>query len=152
MDARLLYEITESIIRLPAIHRRLTRDIFKLAVIDTIAEEMAPHHVLIMKVLLENGTMSVADIGSRAGISPSQMTHSTDRLAQLDIIERSHDTEDRRRVNVQLTERGKALIETIDRNTRNLVDAMLSGLDEAELESLHQALNVLNATFARLET
>ena len=101
-------------------------------------------------MLEEAGTPHVAEIGERLQIARPQMTHLIDRLVELGIVERQTGTEDRRMINIMLTDKGKAIIKENDRDIRNATRAALSCLTDEELESLSVSLRNLREIFSKL--
>jgi len=72
---------------LPLIGRSIRRKLLKTA-LTSIHEALTPHHLEIMKLLGEAGTLHVAEIGERLQIARPQMTRLIDKLVDLDIVER----------------------------------------------------------------
>lgn len=56
-----------------------------------------------LDLLEEAGTMSAGDLAERAGLSPAAITALVDRLERAGYVERRRDTDDRRRVVIELT-------------------------------------------------
>jgi DNA-binding MarR family transcriptional regulator len=65
----------------------LHRELFRPA-LETENNDLAPHHIAILKVLEEQGVLHIAEIGDNIAISRAQMTHSIDRLLSLGMVER----------------------------------------------------------------
>ena len=151
MYSERLDEVTELLFRIPPLtHRKIHRDIFKV-VFQRVGEDIAPHHMLIMKLLEEEGVLHISEIGDMTVISKSQMTHSIDKLIRLDMIERQPDAKDRRRTNIRLTEKGKMTVEEVKRTSKSLMRAKLSALRAEELEKLSDSLNCIAEAFSKME-
>jgi DNA-binding MarR family transcriptional regulator len=69
----------------------------------------------------------------------------------LDIVERQTDTEDRRMINIALTNNGKSIIEEHDSDIRNATRETLAGLTDEELRELSASLRKLRDIFLKLE-
>lgn len=144
-------EAIDLLFRLPRIMRTsLQREIFKPP-LKTIDETLAPHHMAIMKILHEEGTLCISEIGDIVAVAKAQMTHSIDKLTSLGMIERVPDTADRRKTGVRLTEEGKKLIAKIDRAVKRRMMKRLSWLKDEELEKVLEALKYLITTFEKLK-
>ncbi len=135
---------------LPLIDRSIRRKLLKTALIG-ISEDFTPPHFEIMKLLDEAGTLHVAEIGERLRIARPQMTHLIDKLVALDIVERQTDTEDRRMLNITLTNKGKRIFREHDSHIKNAVRQTLSCLTDTELEDLSASLRKLKAIFSKLQ-
>jgi DNA-binding MarR family transcriptional regulator len=132
-------------------HRKMHRDVVKV-VLDQISEDIAPHHVVVMKILAEAiGTSHPSELGETVGIAKSQMTHSIDRLIELGMVRRQHDTKDRRRINIQLTQKGKTTLARAERLLKDRWRARLSSLQEGDLEKLADSLGNMAEILTKIE-
>jgi DNA-binding MarR family transcriptional regulator len=134
---------------MPLIGRSIRKKLLKTA-LTSFEEDIAPPHFEIMKLLEEAGTLHVAEIGEKLQIARPQMTHLIDRLVELDIVERQIGTEDRRTINIMLTDKGKRIIKEHDDDIRNATKEMLACLTDEELESLSVSLRKLREIFSKL--
>jgi len=135
---------------LPLISRSIRKKLFKTAFAG-FNEELAPPHLDIIKLLEESGTLHIAEIGERLLIARPQMTHLIDKLVELELVERQIGKEDRRTINIMLTENGKALIEAHDEHIRKATMEALSSLTIGELKELSAALQTLKEMFSKLQ-
>ena len=119
--------------------------------LKSVGEHLAPHHMAIMKLLDEEGTLCISEIGDMIKVAKAQMTHSIDKLTSLDMIERVPDAVDRRKTRVRLTAEGKKLIAKIDRAVKRRMKESLSWLKDEELARFLEALKYLTATFEKLK-
>ena len=135
----------------PIMHRKMHRGVFRV-VLDRIGEDMAPHHLMIMGVLAElSGTSHPAEIAEMTAISKPQMTHSIDRLTELGMIRRQHDAKDRRRVNIRLTEKGRATFEQADEVLKELIKERLSSLQAEDLRKLAESLETMSGILTKMQ-
>lgn len=124
----------------PVMLRKLHRDVFK-QVLDQIGEDITPHHIMIMKVLSEaSGTSHPAEMGDMMAISKPQMTQLIQTLIQLGMVRRKHNTKDRRKINILMTEKGSITLERAERLLKERMKAKLSSLKENDLEKLADSL------------
>lgn len=62
---------------------------------------------------LEAGPLYMREVAERLSVAGSTITRSTDRLVEKGLIDRQHGGRDRRSVRVSLTEKGRALLASI---------------------------------------
>jgi len=75
-------------------------------------------------------------------LTSGAMTNRLDKLCDKGLISRNHSEQDRRSITVQLTDAGYALIEQAIQNHVQVLDELISGLNEEEA-------TLLNATFKK---
>jgi DNA-binding MarR family transcriptional regulator len=134
----------------PLIFRLLRRKVIKTCLED-IDADVRINHFEIMHVLKEEGRLHVAEIGQRLQIAKAQMTHLIDKLVALDLVERRMDASDRRTLNIDLTEKGKAMLEEHENFMVNAVRENMSSLTEEELATLSSSLRNLRDTLFKLQ-
>jgi len=89
-------------------------------------------------------------IAERTSVDPDKVTRAVDRLVKKKLVARKVDHEDRRRVVLTLTARGKRVYAEID-NVRRVVETeFLSVLDAGELKQFHAAMDKLEAQARRI--
>jgi DNA-binding MarR family transcriptional regulator len=79
-----------------------------------------------------------------------KVTRSVDRLVEMGFVLRSTDTEDRRRVILRLSARGRRIYETIEADVRALEAQLRSVLSAEEWQSFSTILDKLDAQGRRL--
>jgi DNA-binding MarR family transcriptional regulator len=134
----------------PLIFRLLRRKVIKTTLADVDADVRIIHFE-IMHVLKEEGRLHVAEIGQKLQIAKAQMTHLIDKLVEHDLVERQMDATDRRTLNIELTEKGKAMLEDHESCMLNAVRENMSSLTEAELATLSSSLRNLRDTLFKLQ-
>lgn len=80
--------------------------------------------------------LSQADLSARLLVDKSNVTSLLDRLEKAGLIERKTVPEDRRRYHVVLTAEGERRIDAVDPVYHELVQKVMSGLDDAEYRVL----------------
>lgn len=139
MASQYLEQAIEEMVRIPPIlHRKLHRDLFKV-VLEEVGANIAPHYMMIMRVIQESGPLSSSEIGETLAIAKSQMTRSIDKLIALGMVEREHGTEDRRTIQISLTDKGRLMLEQIDETINNNLKERLEILSDDELEKLAES-------------
>ncbi len=133
----------------PLIRRNIQRKVVRTAFAQ-VEEDITLPHLEIMKILKEEGTRHIAEIGEKLQIPKPQMTHLIDRLEDLDIIVRQVDSTDRRTTNIMLTDKGKRIIEELDQVINESIKGKLGFLSEEELQELSVSLKKLGDILSKL--
>lgn len=96
--------------------------------------------------------VSSGNVAHRSSMDADKVTRAVDRLVGLGLVARKVDAEDRRRVVLTLTARGRRVHDEIDRQRRDMDVEFLSVLSEAERKSLFAALDKLELQARRIFT
>lgn len=112
---------------------------------------ITPHHFEIIRLLEEEGTLHVAEIGERLQIAKAQMTRLIDKLADLNIVQRKTYVADRRTINITLTGQGRTVLEEHKNSVLGAIRETISRLTDKELEDLYTSLRTLQGIFSKLE-
>lgn len=91
----------------------------------------------------KRGPVSMSDLASASFISKPNLTTMVDRLCADGLVERSADPDDRRVVNVTLTQEGMNFLTRHKEEVAKFITGRLSILDEADLERLKSVLDEL---------
>lgn len=134
----------------PLIFRGVRRKLLKTA-LDSINVDISPLHFEIMRLVKEDGTLHITEIGERLQIARAQMTHLIDKLVDMEMVERQADSNDRRMTNIVLTGKGNAFLEKHGGNIRKATKEILSGLTDEELAELSASLEKLRDILSRLQ-
>jgi DNA-binding MarR family transcriptional regulator len=146
-----LKKVIEAMVRIPPIiHRKLDRELFRIA-LRQCGTEIGPHHLMIMKELQESGTLCTSEIGDVISVARPQMTQSIDKLIGIGMVKREHDTKDRRKINIKLTYKGRNTIERLDNIVKDLLTAKLAVLSDNELDKLAESFDCIAETFLKLQ-
>ena len=94
---------------IPLILRSIRGKLIKRTMIQ-LDEDIGPQHYEVIRLLEERGTLHMAEIGDKLLISRPQVTLLVNKLVKLGIAERQIAPEDRRIINVSLTDEGKTFI------------------------------------------
>ncbi len=86
-------------------------DTYRRAMADGV--DISTNEAAVLGELLHRGALTPTHIGARTGLTAASATALIDRLEAADLVERSAHPDDRRRVLVDLTARGRAAIETM---------------------------------------
>jgi DNA-binding MarR family transcriptional regulator len=100
-----------------------------------------------MFILASSGTSTVSQLADRLRIGRSAASLLVDRMVADGLVERTEDSEDRRRTMLRLSRRGEELIARLrqGREERNPLPAWLAKLSDQDLRALVQGLRALAA-------
>jgi len=150
MEDERLYHVIEAMGRIsPVLHRKLERDLSKV-VLQQFGEDIALHHLMIMKELNESGTLYSSEIAEATSIAKPQMTRAIDKLIIMGIVEREPDTKDRRKINIKLTHEGRDTVERLENIMKGIISEKLSVLTNDELERLTESFNYIAETLSKI--
>jgi len=97
--------------------------------------------------LLRREPLSTSRLAVALGITAPAVTQLTDRLGRKNLIERQPVASDRRSVLVVITEQGGRLVDTVQRQRREVLGEVLSRLPEGERQDVIAALGKVTAAF-----
>jgi len=151
MRSEILGKVAVDLLSIPPLIFRIIRKKLINATLADIDVDIKFPHFEIMRVLQEEGTLHVAEIGEKLLIAKAQMTHLIDKLVGLNLVEREMDSTDRRTLNIALTDKGRRLLEEQDGLIINAVRENMSSLTDQELETLSASLRNLRDTLFKLQ-
>ena len=98
-------------------------------------------HVQVLAMLQDVGTMSVSEISRRLGIAKPNITPLVDRLFDAGYVDRQHDENDRRVVNIVLLPAGEEKLAAIRATIARQIQAQSENLSISEFRELNDALS-----------
>ncbi len=134
----------------PLIFRGVRRKLIKTTLAD-MHVDITPLHFEIIRLLEEEGTLHVAEIGERLQIAKAQMTQLIDKLEALNIVERKINPADRRTTNIGITDQGRIILEENKNCLMNAMRESMSCLIDEELEELSDSLRKLRDILSKLQ-
>ncbi len=105
----------------------------------------------IMMQLYHRGACGISEIGERFEITNAAASQHVDNLVQAGLIERAEDPHDRRVKHIQLSVKGKSMIEKGMNERFRWVDVLAETLSEKERERTAEALKVLTEAARKLD-
>ncbi|RNC71841.1 MAG: MarR family transcriptional regulator [Desulfuromonadales bacterium] len=96
-----------------------------------------------IKVISEHGPVRVSDLAMKMYLHPATVGGILDRLEKRGLISRNRSTEDRRVVEVSLTDEGRSLVEHSPEVASNKITHGLESLENEELSVIHRGLDRL---------
>lgn len=97
-------------------------------------------HVQVLAMLQDVGTMSVSEISRRLGIAKPNITPLVDRLYDAGYVDRQHDENDRRVVNIVLLPAGEEKLAAIRSTIAKQIQVQAEDLSVSEFRELNDAL------------
>lgn len=97
---------------------------------------ISPPHAGVLRLVGGTAGLSQRTLGERLGILPSRLVALLDELEERRLVERRDDPEDRRSYALHLTEKGRAMLESIGRIAREHGTSLCAALDEHERQQL----------------
>jgi DNA-binding MarR family transcriptional regulator len=132
-------EIVENMLSvLPMIHKKLVQTVDVEAGMG-----LTRYHYAILGILSKSGPLPVSAAGNRLLISKPQMTAIIDRLVDLKLVTRGSDTEDRRIINISITDQGRVVLGSAVEKIKKDVLVKVSGLSEQDRGLLTESLRNL---------
>ena len=101
----------------------------------TLGHELTFSQYITLKKLAD-GTAGVTDLARAAEVNPGAMTRLLDKLEAKGLISRVADPDDRRGINIHLTEAGLAIWQDINQCGVRVRERAMHGMSEAEREVL----------------
>jgi len=143
MSNEQIERIKEMLMMIPTKMCRNMDQRFSNNILKGISTEIAKHHFMILRILLEKEKFFVTEIVQTLGITKSQMTSSIDKLLKLGYVIRWPDTSDRRKIYVSITNEGKKITEKIDLRMKEQFYKDIKTMSTEELNDLEKGLKVL---------
>lgn len=97
-------------------------------------------------ILDMSGTQKVSQLAECLGITPAAITGITDKLLTEGYVKRERAENDRRVVNISITELGKDIIRQVNENQKEMIDGMFNQLREEDLQHLRRIFGLLLAS------
>lgn len=93
-----------------------------------------------IKVINENAPLNLSDLACRLYLHSTTVVGIVDRLEMQNLVKRTRSQDDRRKVLVELTEKGKSLIENAPEVAQGLLVAGLEELPETSLIEIDRSM------------
>lgn len=103
--------------------------------------KLSRQHIPIIHMLELVGPMSMTRIARTLMLPNSRTTYQVDALVKLGVVERLPDPKDRRKINIGLTQKGRAINDACKRVAREWFEKRVSGLSKEELEEFADSLD-----------
>ena len=114
--------------------RHLRREVHDLGVTGS--------QVTLLVQVKQRPRIGIRELAAIEAVSAPRMSQAVDRLVTLGLVQR-HPGEDRRRVGLELTERGEGVLRSVRKRRTAWLAERLKGLEPDELEALEAAVGPL---------
>lgn len=104
----------------------------------------------VLEALLHKGPLAVNELGPRVFLTPGSISVAVDRLYKQGLVTRTEDRKDRRIRRVDLTPRGRRVIERVFAAHARRMDALAADLPAKERRRLADSLKLLGRRAARI--
>jgi len=102
---------------------------------DNLSIPLTRQQVFMLYFISNKGVCKVSDLAETMEVKPSAITVMIDRLIKHDVARRRHDAKDRRVVLIELTDRGRQLLEELKERRRHIIGQYLADVPSGKLES-----------------
>ena len=151
MEESKKYLAEEIITTIASGHDKLQRFLLKgLVGSASNLKNMSLSQLNVLMFLETRDHVRMKDIGVKLGIKPSSVTNLVDRLIKAELVKRSCDPEDRRVVEVSLSENGKNLIEEVRKTDRKHWEKVIGKIDEKEYEQLLRIIKKMDEVLTEI--
>ena len=131
---------------LPHFHRWVQAKAFQ----DKDGVDLSIQQITVLYMIRTMGASS-SEIAKKLMVAPTVVTGIIDRLERRGYVTREHDSVDRRRINLSLTELGLAVSQRVEEQMIADVIPEMSDLSEIEQRKLEDGLRILETVITRLE-
>ena len=100
--------------------------------------------------LQKSGILSMSEIGKKLCIPKPNVTTIIDKLISDELVIRLPDNDDRRIINIQLTEKGAILLKEIENTIENRLMEKFSTLTESDINTLSDSLIKVNDILSKI--
>ena len=105
----------------------------------------------ILHVLWDHDHIPISELARRTGLARTTLTSMLDRLEAASYLRREYDEEDRRRINIRLTERAHAMKTQYDAVSRRMSEIFYEGFAEKEIAEFETYLERVLSNLIRRE-
>ena len=132
------------------IFRLIRRKVVRTTLADTNVD-IKTLHFEIMHVLKAEGTLHPAKIGEKLVIAKAQMTHLIDKLVEFGFVKREECLDDRRTINLTITDKGRKILDEQDNLVISAVEDTMAVLSPEDIETLSASLRNLRDILVKLQ-
>lgn len=100
----------------------------------------------VLGVLMDHDNISQKQLAAALDIRPASLTDLLEKLERDQLVERTRDTKDRRVTRVQITDRGKQMVQQNLKVRHQVEQVMFGALTPAEVQSLGAILNKMTTS------
>lgn len=124
---------------------RLARRLRSQRAVDT----MSDGQFAVLAALSVHGPHTLGDLADRERVSAPSMNRTVNCLEESGYLSRTADENDRRKVNIALTDAGRTVVEETVRRRDSWLEEALADLTDAQRATLHEAAAIMQEVAAR---
>jgi len=113
--------------------------------------EITPPQFNALLTLIQNGNLTIGDLGEKMYLACSTATDLVDRMERNGLVVRERDTADRRVIRLRVLERGHQMLEAVMQARRKYLSGVLERVSVDETATMVAALNHLSELMTREE-
>jgi DNA-binding MarR family transcriptional regulator len=99
-------------------------------------EVVTPPQMRVLVMIASRGPLNLGAVARGLGVHPSNATRACDRLVAAGLLDRRDDPADRRNLQLQLTDRGRALVDDVMDRRRHAIAAVLDRMPALQRTAL----------------
>ncbi|MCY6356448.1 MarR family transcriptional regulator [Clostridium sp. ZS2-4] len=99
--------------------------------------------ITFMKTLNRHNTMKISEISTEMSLANSTVSGIADRLEKQNIIKRLRSKEDKRIVNIELTDKGKTIVEEFRGTINEYFEDIFDKCDETQMNAIIEGLEMI---------
>ncbi|WP_282939207.1 MarR family transcriptional regulator [Paenibacillus sp. RC67] len=92
----------------------------------------------------DKGTCKVTDLAETMEVKPSAITVMIDRLIKHGVVDRRHDEKDRRVVWIELTDKGRDVLEEVNVSRKKMIRGYMTDVDSKQFETFLRVFEQMN--------
>jgi DNA-binding MarR family transcriptional regulator len=136
----LVSKVVADLFSIPTFSSRIVRSKFTKVALANIEVSLTPLHCEILKLLAEEGSLPVFEIGKRLVLAKAHMTQLVDKLVEKEMVVREPDRTDRRVIRITLSETGRQGLDRLHNTISGALEEAVSSLSENDLSELSTSL------------
>lgn len=124
----------------------LMRNVYKkirLEMNNVYDNELSRNEFFVLKILYEHGSKKSTDLSKMLNVSASHITAITDSLIEKKWIQRVRSVQDRRIVDIHITDQGKVILELIEKKKTDFLLEKFNSFSEQDIEHFIYLFNKL---------
>ncbi len=147
MDTKNIQPIADTLFSIIPLFKK---KLFRLDKCDE-THDLSPSHFQILFFLNDHGKVPISEVGKGLNISKPNMTPLIKKLINKELVEKVRDKQDKRYVNVGITDKGKRFISDHKKYIVKNLKKKLSKLSDNDLKKLSTSLNELKEIISKLD-
>jgi DNA-binding MarR family transcriptional regulator len=111
---------------------------------------LTPGSAFVCAALDHHGKLSMSGIGAHVAVPKPHVTSLVDKLIDDNLAERLYDPNDRRVINIQLTEKGRSIFATMKKEVHDEFKQRLEFLTDDQVENFVASVQVVQETLIQI--